>query len=80
MQADEKAIEKVKEFAKKTGDIASLSQIDMELIAVAEMVYRKEGMEGLLRKEPPPIFEKDDLLDVAAKEELSSSEYESSSE
>jgi rRNA maturation endonuclease Nob1 len=30
----------VKEFAKKTGDIASLSQIDMELIAVAFKMYQ----------------------------------------
>ena len=37
------------------------------------MVYRREGMDGLLRKEPPPIYEKDDLFDVADKEELSSS-------
>lgn len=65
----------VKGFAKKTGDIASLSQIDMELVAVAYMLYKKEGLEKMLRKEPPPILEKDDLLEIAQKEELSASEY-----
>ena len=38
--ADEKSMGLVKEFAKKTGDIASLSQIDMELIAVAFKMYQ----------------------------------------
>ena len=46
----------VKEFAKKTGDIASLSQVDMELIAIAQIMYKKEGLDQLLRKEPPPIL------------------------
>jgi RNA-binding protein NOB1 len=62
---DEKAIALVKEFAKKTGDIASLSQIDMELIAITYTLYKKEGLEGLLRSDPPPILEKEDLLDIA---------------
>lgn len=50
VEADEKSIIVVKEFAKKTGDIASLSQIDMELIAVAYKIYQKEGLEDMLRK------------------------------
>lgn len=58
---DEKIIELVKEFAKKTGDIASLSLIDMELIAVAYALYKKEGLEALLRRDPPPFLEKNDL-------------------
>lgn len=58
---DQKVLELVKDFAKKTGDIASLSLVDMELIAVAYAVYKKEGLENLLRKDPPPILEKDDL-------------------
>jgi len=64
----------VKEFAKKTGDIASLSQIDMELIAITYTLYKQEGLEGLLRNEPPPILEKEDLLDIAEENELYSSE------
>ena len=55
----------VKEFAKKTGDIASLSQVDMELIAITYDLYRKEGLGGMLRKEPPAIQEKEDLLEIA---------------
>lgn len=58
---DEKVLLLVKEFAKKTGDIASLSLVDMELIAVTYALYKKEGLEELLRKEPPPMVEKDDL-------------------
>jgi rRNA maturation endonuclease Nob1 len=54
-------LELVKEFAKKTGDIASLSQVDMELIAITYALYKKEGLEAALRKDPPPILEKDDL-------------------
>lgn len=50
VEADEKSIIVVKEFAKKTGDIASSSQIDMELIAVAYKIYQKEGLEDMLRK------------------------------
>jgi rRNA maturation endonuclease Nob1 len=40
----------VKEFAKKTGDIASLSQVDMELVGITYMLYKKEGLDNLLRK------------------------------
>lgn len=49
-------MELVKTFSKKTGDIATLSQIDMELIAVAFRFYKQEGLEEKLRKEPPPIL------------------------
>lgn len=41
---DEKSLEIVKDFAKKTGDIGSLSDIDMELIALAHTLYSKEGL------------------------------------
>jgi hypothetical protein len=34
----------------------------------------------LLRKEPPPILEKEDLFEIADQEELSSSEYSDSEE
>jgi RNA-binding protein NOB1 len=55
---DEKYLEIVKSFSKKTGDIATLSLVDMELIAVAYRFYKQEGFEEKLRKEPPPILEK----------------------
>ena len=55
---DDKDVEIVKAFSKKTGDIATLSQVDMELIAVAYRFYKQEGMQEKLRKEPPPISEK----------------------
>lgn len=63
-------MELVKEFAKKTGDIASLSLVDMELIAVAYAVYKREGLEGQLRKDPPPILERDDLEDYLQENNL----------
>jgi RNA-binding protein NOB1 len=44
VNCDDKVLELVKDFAKKTGDIASLSLIDMELIAVAYTLYKKEGL------------------------------------
>ena len=62
---DDKIVELVKEFSKKTGDIGSLSLVDMELIAAAYQLYQKNGLSQLLRKEPPPIVEKEDLFDVA---------------
>jgi RNA-binding protein NOB1 len=67
---DEKVLEIVKEFAKKTGDIASLSQVDMELIAVAYALYKKEGLEQLIRKDPPPILEKDDLEEYVKENDM----------
>lgn len=33
----------------------------MELIAVAYALYKKEGLEAMLRRDPPPILEKNDL-------------------
>lgn len=80
---DEKVLQLVKEFAKKTGDIASLSLVDMELIAVTYALYKKEGLEELLRKEPPPMVEKDDLeeyvkengmADLSSEEEIEEEE------
>ena len=41
---DDKSLQVVKEFAKKTGDIGSLSDIDMELIALAHTLYIKENL------------------------------------
>jgi hypothetical protein len=45
----------VKDFAKKTGDVASLSQVDLELLAITFMLYKREGLQAGLRKEPPPL-------------------------
>ena len=47
----------MKEFAKKTGDISSLSDVDMELIALTYMLYVQNGKSEELRKEPPPMKE-----------------------
>ena len=47
----------MKEFGRKTGDISSLSDVDMELIALTHMMYLRHGKEGDLRKDPPPIKE-----------------------
>lgn len=35
----------------------------MELIAVTYDIYKREGLEKVLRRDPPPILEKDDLED-----------------
>jgi RNA-binding protein NOB1 len=77
---DQKILELVKEFAKKTGDIASLSLVDMELIAVAYAMYKKEGLESALRRDPPPILEKDDLEDYLHDNNLSDFSSESDHE
>ena len=58
INCDDKILNIVKEFAKKTGDIGSLSQVDMELIAAAYGLSKREGLDHLLRKQPPPILEK----------------------
>ena len=41
----------------------------MELIAITYSLYVQEGLEAVLRKNPPPIHEKDDLRDIAQEEE-----------
>lgn len=56
INCDEKILGIVKDFSIKTGDIGSLSLIDMELIAITYMLYQKEGLETMLRKDPPPIY------------------------
>lgn len=80
INCDDKVLELVKDFAKRTGDIASLSQVDLELIAITHQLYKREGLESQLRKNPPPIQEKDDLQELYNKEDLSSDEEESSEE
>lgn len=57
MECDKKSLAIVKEFARKTGDLASLSDVDMELIALTYMLYVQNGKQGDLRKEPPAIKE-----------------------
>ena len=44
LDCDEKSLQVVKDFAKKTGDIGSLSDIDMELIALAHTLYINENL------------------------------------
>lgn len=43
--ADEKSLNFVKEFARKTGDLASLSEVDLELLALAHTLYERENLE-----------------------------------
>ncbi|KRX02050.1 hypothetical protein PPERSA_07695 [Pseudocohnilembus persalinus] len=53
LECSEESYNFVKRFALATGDYASLSQIDMELIAVAYEQCIKQGKGEFLRKEPP---------------------------
>jgi RNA-binding protein NOB1 len=47
-----KAIKTIKEFARKTGDIVSLSEPDIEIIALAYDYCEKLGLLEKLNKEP----------------------------
>lgn len=55
IQCDKKSLALVKDFAKKTGDLTSLSDVDMELIALTLMLYVQNGKGEELRKTPPPL-------------------------
>ena len=44
------------------------------------MLYKRQGKLGDLRKEPPPLQEKDDLNDIANPNDLSEDEKSESSE
>lgn len=52
-----RSVELVREFAKKTGDLASLSDVDIGLLALAHTIYVGHGLEGKLRSSPPPMKE-----------------------
>jgi hypothetical protein len=45
------------------------------LIAVTYQIYKREGLDAQLRKEPPPLQEKDDLQEMFDQNDLSSDEY-----
>lgn len=52
-ECSDKSLNYIKNFAIKTGDFASLSMVDMELIAVAYEYCIENGKGDFLRKEPP---------------------------
>ena len=39
--AEKKSLNFVREFARKTGDLASLSEVDLELLALAHTLYER---------------------------------------
>ena len=47
-----KSLEFVKEFARKSGDIGSLSDVDLGIVALAYEVYNDKGLGEKLRKTP----------------------------
>jgi len=53
--ADDKSYKFVEDFSKKTGDFASLSFTDKELIAIAYYLATQRGNEDKLRKQPPEL-------------------------
>ena len=55
IEPNKKSVEFVRDFAKKTGDLASLSDVDIELLALAHTIYLNKGLEDRLRKTPPPL-------------------------
>jgi len=54
---DQKSFNNVCEFAKRTGDYASLSFIDKEVIALAVLIVSERKKSHLLRKNPPKMSE-----------------------
>lgn len=55
MEPEKKSVEFIKEFARKTGDISSLSDVDINLLALAHTLYVKKGLDSRLRKSPLPM-------------------------
>ena len=47
----------VDDFSKKTGDYATLSFTDKELIAISVAMIAQRGKQNLLRKSPPELTE-----------------------
>ncbi len=48
-------IQAVRRFAKETGDIKSLSDVDIEVIALGVRLAKENGKDKLIKKEPKPI-------------------------
>jgi len=55
--ADDKSFAFVEEFSKRTGDYASLSFTDKELIAIGVYLAHQRGKADKLRKQPPELTE-----------------------
>ncbi len=47
----------MKNFAKKTGDFTTLSETDIDLIALAYTFAKQNKTDHLLRREPPSLTE-----------------------
>jgi rRNA maturation endonuclease Nob1 len=52
--ANRETLQKVRDFARGTGDLGSLSEQDIGLIALAAKLMVREGRGKELRNEPPP--------------------------
>lgn len=57
MSHNTESLEFIKDFAKKTGDLGSLSEVDLELLALTHTLYVREGLGETLRKVPPSLKE-----------------------
>lgn len=71
----QKAMKAVREFAAKTGDIVSLSDTDLEVIAIAYDECEKRGLLEKLNREPKKLSEP-----VRGEEDDDANEYYSRSE
>jgi len=47
----------VKNFAKDTGDFTSLSEVDMQVIALGVKLARQKNEQDLIKKQPKPLSE-----------------------
>lgn len=60
MEPEKKSVDFIRDFARKTGDLTSLSDVDIDLLALAHTLYTRKGLADKLRKTPPPLKEKED--------------------
>lgn len=60
---DDKSMLVVKEFARKTGDLTSLSDTDLQLLALTHTLYSRYMPEVVLRQNPPPMMENNEMDD-----------------
>lgn len=47
----------MQDFSKETGDFASLSKVDQQVIALGVRIARDKDEEGLVKRKPNPLEE-----------------------
>jgi rRNA maturation endonuclease Nob1 len=54
---DDIALDFVNDFSKETGDLKTLSQTDLKVIALGVQLAKERGEESKLEKQPKPLEE-----------------------